>query len=370
MMPPTPLHAVEAQAGAVFVEEAGRQVPEHFGDTAAEYRAAREGAALFDVSHRAKVEVRGREAAFFLHNLATNDVRGLAEGSGCETFFTNQKARIVAHARAFLLEKKPDEQLYLLDADPGAGGRIVQHLDRHLISEQVEMADRTGDFAAMHLAGPRAFDVLERVFGDAVPDLDQLKQRWRAVRSGVDSYLLRLDPLGVPGFDVACPPEQAPKIWTMLRNAGALPAGRGAWEPLRIEAGTPRDGADFDDSVLVMEVGRTPLAISYTKGCFLGQEPIVRARDLGHVNRTLLGVKIQGAQPMPRGTKLVHAGQDAGQVTSSAFSPGLDTVVALAYVRRGHQQPGTILEVAEEGSTRTAEVVALPFVVAGGGGAG
>jgi folate-binding protein YgfZ len=171
----------------------------------------------------------------------------------------------------------------------------------------------------------------------------------------------RRDRLGVPGIDVVCLPDEAASLWQSWVAAGARPAGLEAYEVLRVEAGTPVYGKDIDESNLAPEVGRTARAISYTKGCYLGQEPIVRVRDLGHVNRVLTGLKVSGALPLPPGSKLGRDGKEVGHVTSSVLSPGLGSVIALAYVRRGHSEPGTALEVEAAGAHRQAGVTSLPF---------
>jgi folate-binding protein YgfZ len=144
-----------------------------------------------------------------------------------------------------------------------------------------------------------------------------------------------------------------------MRQAGARPAGREACEILRVEAGLPREGADIDETTFAPEVGRIAETISYTKGCYLGQESIVMARDRGQVNRTLVGVKLpQG--PVPHGTLLFAQGKEVGRVTSSVRSPRLGAALGLAYVRRGHQEPGTTLEVEAAGNRAAAEVIRLP----------
>ena len=131
-------------------------------------------------------------------------------------------------------------------------------------------------------------------------------------------------------------------------EAGATPAGREAFETLRVEAGTPAFGLDIDENTFAPEVGRTQQAICYTKGCYLGQEPIVMARDRGQVNRTLLGVKLTGG-PAPHGSLVYRDGKEIGRVTSSVQSPRLGTAIGLAYIRRGNQEPGTAVEVEVEG---------------------
>src|SRR5262249_2544584 len=159
-----------------------------------------------------------------------------------------------------------------LDVAPGQAERLLKHLDYYLISEQVEITDRTRDLAQLHLAGPQASAVLEQLLRPVPP----------AGHS----------PLGLPGHDLLCPREGAASIWQRLIAAGARPAGLDAYEVLRVEGGTPVYGKDIDENRFVAEVNRTAQAICYTKGCYLGQEPIVMARDRGHVNRFLLGLKL------------------------------------------------------------------------------
>jgi folate-binding protein YgfZ len=329
----TPLYEVAARAGAVFVEDAGWEVPGHFRGADAEYAAARESAALFDLSHHGKVEVGGADARTFLHNLCTNDVRNLAAGAGCEVFFTTAKAKVVAHGYLF-----HEGTSFWLDLAPGTAEKVLRHLDHFLISEQVEFADRTRELAQAHLAGPRAEALLRHA---PAP---------RQVR--------RNDRLGVPGYDVLCPPGEAAQLWQALTDAGAVPAGWQAFEALRIEAGTPRYGVDIDDNTFAPEAGRTAQAICYTKGCYLGQEPIVMARDRGQINRTLVGLALpQG--PVPPRTAVFRDGKEVGHVTSSAFSPRTREGVALAYLRRGSQEVGTAVEVDVEGRRLPAQVVAF-----------
>jgi folate-binding protein YgfZ len=329
-------------------------------DLAAEYRAAREAAAFLDLSTRGKVEVTGPEAARFLHNLCTNDILHLPAGAGCEAFFTTAKAKVVAHV--FLSHLASDKgDTFLLDVVPGQAAKLLQHLDHYLISEQVLFTDRTLALGQLHLAGPQALAVLKRALGD-LPELQPL-QHTALPTTGM---IRRQDALGTTGFDLFLPAEQVAAVSQRLREAGARLVGPEAYDILRVEAGTPAFGPDIDEDRLVMEVGRTAQAICYTKGCFLGQEPIVMARDRGHVNRTLLGLKLHGSGPAAHGAKLLRDGNEVGQVASSVVSPRLGPI-ALAYLRRGSQEPGTVVEVQGDGATRTAEVASLPFVGSTGG---
>src|SRR5205823_14480094 len=159
---------------------------------------------------------------------------------------------------------------------------VFKHLDRHLISEQVELADRTREYAQVHLCGPEARAVLERAWGGPVAELGELQHEQRPPLGMLQ--LRRHDLLNLPGYDILWPARDAVSFWQILTQAGARPAGQEAFEVLRVEAGVPRYGVEMNEERFVVEVGRTPQAISYSKGCYLGREPIVVARGPGPVN--------------------------------------------------------------------------------------
>lgn len=357
MPEPTPLYET-TRAGATFTEVAGWQVPAHFGDAAAEYDHAHTGAVIRDTTPRGRIEVTGAEAAAFLHNLCTNNTRDMPIGAGCETFFLNQRARILAYLNIYLLQLHDGRPAFHLDLPPGTSEAVLKHLDHFRISEQVEFADRTHEFAQIHLAGPQARMVLERALIDDVPELDEHQHMMRTFGTQTTCSIRKHSPLGEEGYDLVCLNNRVATVWQMLARAGARPLGEDAAEILRIEAGTPLFGIDIEENTFAPEVGRTAQAISYTKGCYLGQEPIVMARDRGHINRLLRGVKLAGI--VPHNSKLFAGDQEAGRVTSSIVSPRLGTI-GLAYVRRQHWEPGTSLTVEVNGERQTVTVAELPF---------
>jgi tRNA-modifying protein YgfZ len=330
-------------------------------DVQTECQTAHACAALFDISDRGKLELTGPDAPSFVHNLCTNDVLNMPLGAGCEAFFTNAKAKVVAYALIYHVRIAGGRDALWLDVDPGQATHVLQHLDHFLISEQVEMSDRTADFAQFHLAGPKARTVLHRALGDTVPDVGALEHMERTVGPNATCHIRRHDPLGIPGYDIVCLTGRANDVGQRLAAAGAAPAGGDSYDVLRVEAGTPVFGRDIDENRFVVEVGRTG-AISYTKGCYLGQEPIVMARDrAGHVNRSFRGLRLSDGGPLVAGSKLSSSdGKDVGVVTSSLVSPRLGPI-ALGYVRRGYEKPETTLEVEPTGSGRRAVVVELPF---------
>jgi folate-binding protein YgfZ len=300
-----------------------------------------ENAAVFDQSDRGKVLVSGADARTFLHNLSTNDIKNLKPGMGCEAFFATAQAKAVAYVRIFCDELNGAETFFI-DLDPGLSQKVTAHLDRFIISEHVEFADITAEYEQWHVAGPNAETVVNN---SGLSALNQTR---------------RCDRLGVPGWDILCKTDACEQTSALLAESGATQAGPDVFNILRIEAGMPVYGVDIDENRFVVEVGRTKQAISYTKGCYLGQEPIVMARDRGHVNRTLLGLRVRAAEPPLPGTKLTRDGKEVGDVTSSVASPRFGTI-ALAYIRRGNQDPGTVLEWTIDGRTGAAEVASLPF---------
>jgi folate-binding protein YgfZ len=324
---------------------------------------------LFDLSANAKIEVAGPDARSFLHNLCTQDVKNLPVGGGAEAFLTTNKARILAHI--WITHREPD--VVWLDAAAGHADKILQHLNHYLISEKAELADRTQEFGLLRLIGPRAAAIVTGIAGPAPATLTPLQ----AILLPGIGMVRRQTLLACDGFDLFCPSGDTAALTQRLLDAGAVAGDAAAYEILRIEAGLPAYGSDLDETRLAMETGRTAQAISYAKGCYLGQETIVMARDRGQVNRQLMGVKVAPHQPgaqatgqaasdtpslaLRAGLALYRGNEEVGQVTSSVFSPKIGQVIALAYLRRGNWDAGTELVIDPASDGRSAVVSALPF---------
>jgi len=340
----SPFAKATQSASATFSEYAGWELPTNFGDWRNEYDAVRTSAALFDCSNHGQLEITGPEAPSFLTNLSTNDIVNLALGAGCETYFLNARARVLFQTIVYHVLLDGKRNGLWIDVTPGYHEKLLKHLDRHLISEQAEIVDRTIQFGQLHLAGPSAKTVLEKALGEPIPELSEFLHMERTIGTNAVCHIRRHDLLGVTGYDVVCLNERAEGVWRMLASCGAKPAGMEAYEVLRIEAGTPVYGADIDENRFVMEVGGVARAVCYTKGCFVGQEPIIMSRDrAGFVNRAFMKLKVIEGNPLPTGTPLFHNNEDIGLVTSSTETPN-SGVVALGYIRRGHQEAGTIFD--------------------------
>jgi len=330
-----------------------------------EYRQVHEGAGLIDVSQRGKIELTGPDAASFLHNLTTNDIRNLPAGAGCEIFLTNAKGRVVAFGWVYHLRADDQPPTFCLDIDPAAAENAAQHINKYLISEQVEIADRTNELAQFYLIGPKALQILAKACGQNLAG-------WREMQCGSiqlpDSLSIQLRfhrRFRVDCIEMISSRDRYTRISNWLTQAGARMISGETLEILRVEAGVPAYGTDIDENTLAPEVGRTDKAISYTKGCYLGQETIVRIRDLGHVNRALLGLKAEGESIMPRGSKIFRDDKEVGEVRSSVLSPLLKTIIGLAYLHRSCQTPGTRVEVMVGPGRVPAEIASLPFFGSG-----
>ena len=323
-------------------------------DTVADYAAVRAGAGLIDRSHHGVVEVAGRDRASFLHALLSNEIKALGPGQGCAATLLDVHGKVQVVLQAWILDDR-----ILLVTPPGLGVKVVEALDGYLFSEKVELRDLSGERALFLLAGPQAPGLVERLAGATPPET-----AWSHVSASLDGVEARLvrggGETGEPEVWVAVAATDGARAREALVAAGARPVGPAALEALRIEAGTPRFGADVDPTVLLPEIPFESL-LSYTKGCYPGQELVVRVRDRGHVNRRLVGLVLEGeAVPAP-GAEIVAEGTAVGHVTSATFSPGLRRPIALGFVRRQHIEPGTPLGVRIGAETVGATVSALPF---------
>lgn len=336
-------------AGAAY--DAGNAAePLHFGNWRAEYDALSGAAGLVDFSRRTQIELSGADRQSFLHNLCTNEVRRLAPGAGCEAFLCNAQGHTLALVNIFC-----GAETLVIETVPGEEGKLLAHLDRYLIREKVALRGRSDDWAELLLAGPAAAGLLQ---ARSIAPPERLWDHVVAPIAGVDTSIRRVDISHPGGFLVSCARSAVAAVWNALREGGARPCGAQALEIARLEAGTPEYGRDLTDANLPQEVARDARAISFTKGCYIGQETVARLDALGHVNRTLCGVRFSGAEIPPVGTAFQdEAGKSLGQVTSAAFSPRCDAPLALAYVRRGSNTPGTRLM----SPLGAAEVVALPI---------
>lgn len=315
---------------------------------AREYRAALEGCALVDLQDREQIELTGADRATFLHNFCTQEIRRLPAGQGAEAFITSIKGRIVGHVLVFA-----GEQALWMDAPPGSAAVLVPHLDRYLISEDVQIRDCTGEWAEFALIGPQAAHIADRF----LPGSGAFGPFQHGHAAGVT--VRRCDFTSQPGWLIGAAREQLPALREQAEAAGAAPCSRAVFEALRIEAGFPIYGVDLTEDHLAHEAARTRQAISFTKGCYLGQEPIARLESMGHTNRELRSLRLADATVPSAGDAIISPADGAawGAVSSAALSPLEQRGVALTMLRREACTPGTEVIVQTAAGPKTAIVI-------------
>ena len=340
--------------GAVFLEREGWSLPAHFGDPASEYDSVRSGAGWFDLADRAVLSVEGPDSLEWLQGMVSNDVKDLSAGEGIPAAVLNIQGKILADVRIF---RTPDA--FLLDLSEPLAAGVVEHLNRYLIADEVEISDLSGNLAMISIQGPRAKTALSGLL--TVPSLP-IKDlgHEEAECAGSRLRVIRATHTGEPGFDLLVPADRLPAM-TALPAARNLPwVGLHARETLRIEAGIPRYGPDMDAETLLLETSLDH-AVSFTKGCYLGQETVERIHSRGHVNRKLAGLKAEGNVVPDPGDPLLDDDRDIGRVTSAAASPRFRCPIALGYVHRDHLDPGSAVFIGHGDAKIPAVVHALPF---------
>jgi aminomethyltransferase len=321
---------------------------------ATEYRAVREGSGLVDRSDHGVLEVTGRDRASFLHALLSNEVKGLAPGQGCAATLLDIHGKV----QVVLLVWALDDRI-LLVTPPGRAASTLEALDHYLFSEKAVLEDATGSLALLMLAGPGAPALAERLTGARV-----VETAWSHVTGAVGATPVRVvrggGETGEAEVWLVAPVAVGAELARAARDDGARSIGPSALESLRIEAGTPRFPDDIGPHVLLPEVPFMHL-VSYSKGCYPGQEVVVRIRDRGHVNRHLRGLVLEGDAVPEAGSEVVAGDAAVGAVTSATHSFGLDRPIALAIIRRQHAEPGTAVGVRVGHGVVPASVSALPF---------
>ncbi len=328
-------------------------------ESTAGYLAVVQGVGFIDRSDRVRLEIHGSDRVKFLHNLTTNDVKRLPIGTGCEAFVTSPQGKTLGYVTLLACEDR-----ILLRSDPGALEQFLPHLQKYGVFDDVTLLDARERSYEFHLAGPRVEDVL-RVREVELPpegDLAHIVAR----HEGHSVRVIREAPTGRPGLTFLGAWGDAESIARFLHvDADGLKVAdldAATIEALRIEAGTPVFGRDVTPENLPQEVGRDSRAINFVKGCYLGQETVARLDALGHVNKILKGLIIQGREVPPAGTELEGNGKKVGAITSAAFSLGWGAPLALGYVRVQHSRPRTELRVLLPEGPVTAVVADLPML--------
>ena len=340
---------------AIFVEQDGWLLPDYFGDAGAEYESVRKSAGLLDRSHRALLRFTGPDRVSFLQGMLSNDVRALKVYDGQAATILTQQGKIVADVRVLCAMNS----IYL-DFWDSLKDKILAHLKRYLVADEVEISDPNDQWKIFSLQGPCGQNILGGLFGRGELPA-KLNQHAILQFDNAPVCVVRADHTGFNGFDLVVQNAQLLDLAERLTKLGAVWIGASTENILRVEAGIPLYGVDFSEDNLLLEVGLEH-AYSYTKGCYLGQEVVERIRSRGHVNRKLCGLLCDGAIPASANDKILAGDHEVGRITSAVASLALNRPIALAYLHKDICAPGTRLTVSHGDQAIAATVSPLPFV--------
>ena len=323
-----------------------------------EYLAARNQAGMIDLGARGRIAVRGADRKTFLHALLTNDVALLAAGSGCYAALLTPQGRMVADMNVFELG-----DAMLLDVRREVAGLLLQRFDQLIFSEDVQLGDVSEAWGCIGVYGPQAAAAAGGVLRADLAGFGPF-QNARLEHGGELVVAARRDALGLTGFLLFAAGTAMPGLAGALAEAGAVILPDDVVETLRVEAGEPLFLVDMSDDTIPPEAGIEATAVSYLKGCFPGQEVLVRIRDRGHgkIARRLVGMTLDGDAVPAAGSTIIGGEKDVGQVTSAVLSPLLGRPIALGYVHRDFVAPGTAVSVVIDDAMAGATVTDLPFV--------
>lgn len=371
---PNTLLTLHEKAGAELQAYDQVQIVSTFGEAEAEYAAIRKAAALIDQPQRGVLELTGKDRLAFLNNLLTNQTwdksakRGLEAGQGVYAFFLGKNGRISADMTVI---ERGDRTFLEMDA------RLVEPVraafDKYLFAEQVQMTDCVESIRQISLHGPQALTILRQASGAEVAELPLLGST-EIILYGVPVIVWRDDPAAVPGYHLLIKTNSVEAVWSgllaqfgqsaELGRRALRPAGWAAFNATRVEAGRPIFGIDFDDSVLPHETGQIARAVSFNKGCYLGQEIVARMQARGQFSRQLVGIRMSD-DGLPIAGAMIYDDNDnqIGGVTSSTVSPVLsNAAICLGLVKRAFIPVGTVLTIPAEGKLRKGSVAELPFI--------
>ncbi len=316
-------------------------------ETLREYQLLNESWGWTDLGHRGQLEIEGEGGPAFLHSYCTNDVVGLSPGDGCEAFLTSVQGKTIGYMFVFR-----GEQSLVVETVAGQAGPILEHLDRYLLVDDVELVDRTDEWRELLVSGPDAAERLAEVLGQAPPQ--GTLAHAPLTHAGLAIDVRRVPWTRQPAFLLSALPATLDQLLPGLDPERRHRCGLPALEICRVEAGFPQFGSDIGPENLPQEIDRNRQAISFEKGCYLGQETVARIDALGHVNWYLRGLKSPPGEAME---EYLVDDKPVARLRTRVESPRCGGPLSLAFLRRGWEQPGTKIRL----PSGDAEVLGLPL---------
>jgi folate-binding protein YgfZ len=356
---PSPLAAEYARAGAKMGVWFGCALPDNFGDVAAEYRYDNQSVVLEDKNYRAYLRFTGPDRVRYLNAILTNNIKDLPAGQGNVSLLLNPQGHILAELETYAFADRHLCVSYAMIRE-----QLIHWMDKFIIMDDVTLTDETERYGTLALEGPKAAAVVKEVSGVDIAPLGELTSIDGTVNS-IPCRIVKRSPGGAPGAEFVTEREKLASLWQVLleaaRKHGGGPVGYAALSGQRLAQGVPWFGYDFGEKQIPHEAGLENSHISYTKGCYTGQEIVERVRSRGHVNRRRVGLLFSGDAVPEAGAVLTMDGstldnKEAGYVTRSARIWDPPRVIGMGYVRKEAEAPGTTLR--WPGGTAT--VIRLP----------
>ena len=355
----TLLYETHHALGATFTESYDDwELVGHFTDPTEEHHAVRRGVGIVDLSHRGRLRLTGNDRAVYLHRIISNDVEGLAVGEGNYATILTNRGKIIADMKVYVFEDSID-----IETNAETTSILYQELDKYLIADDVTIEDFSEHAGAVGVHGPNSAELIAEVYGFDVRDLHE----YHSIVDEIDGrrvVCVRANETGEVGYNLYTASECIEGLWdtvlTKGRTFGVEPVGLTALNSLRIEGGIPRYGAELDDSVFPGEA-ELEQAISFEKGCYIGQEIVARMKYRGHPNRLLRGFEITSDIPPQSGDRLFDGDKEIGWLTSAVISPTLGKTIGMGYIRVAFTDEGSEVAVETANGRLNATVQLLPF---------
>jgi len=354
----SPLRESQAALSASFGLVGDWEMAFSYEDPQDESRNVRNRAGIVDLSHSGVIKTSGSEAERFLNGLVTNDVKSLSRGQGMRAAFLTGHGKVKALCRILGVDDS-----YLIINDPQTHDKVYRYVFPFSYAGDFKVEDVTNQYGIISIQGPKSLLVMKEVCFEPVPSMDE--HQWNnAVIAGNSVIVVKSRHTAQGGYDLLIPIEGVADVWDFILLKGGFhgikPFGLEALDILRFEAGIPVYGIDIDENNMMLETGLSD-AVSFTKGCYTGQEAVAMATYRGHISKKLSGLAIEGDDVPARGDRILSQGRDVGAVTSAMRSKTLGGVIAMGYVKYGFFQAGSAVEVQNERGTLKASIVELPF---------
>jgi folate-binding protein YgfZ len=355
----SPLKEKLKERGADFQVIYGWEMACSFGAPEEEADMVRGAAGLIDLSFHGAIKVGGKEAIQFLNGLVTNDVKTLEKGKGMSAALLTGHGKVRALCRILNLGEE-----FLILTDPQTHEKVFKYIFPFSYAGDFKVEDVSENFRMLSVQGPRSLLVMKETCFEPVPQLGE--NDWiDTIMGGHNVLVVSHSYTAEAGFDILVPVDGLSDVWDFLLLKGGYhslaPFGLGALDILRIESGIPVYGIDVDEGNMMLETGLSD-AVSFTKGCYTGQEAVAMATYRGHVSKRLSGLIIESGEIPTSGDKVLQGGKEIGRITSSLNSKRVGAILALAYIKYGFFEPGTPVEVEVEGHALPGRVVELPFI--------